>query len=231
MNESKTIVVVGFGPGNSTAVAEKFGTEGFSVALVGRNKERLASGVSALKGRGIAAAAFPADATDPAAISAAIRRIRAELGHITAIHWNAYGGAEAGDLLTADPAAVRGVFDAAIFGLLAATREALPDLTRAGDGAILITNGGFGDLSPEMDEYATASNVMGIALANAAKNKLAGLLAHRLKRDGVYVGEVTIYGTVKGTPTGTGNAIDPSITAEKFWNLYRSRGDIRAEIR
>ncbi len=231
MNTSKTIVVVGFGPGNSTAVAEKFGAEGFSVALVGRNQERLASGVSALKGRGIAAAAFRADATDPAAIAGAFRNIRAELGPITAIHWNAYGGAEAGDLLTADPAAVHGLFDAAVFGLLAATREALPDLKNAGDGAILITNGGFGDLSPEMDEYATNFNVMGIALANAAKNKLVGLLAQRLKRDGVYVGEVTIYGTVKGTPTGAADAINPSITADKFWDLYQSRGEIRAEIR
>ncbi len=35
---SKTIVVVGFGPGVSTAVAEKFGAAGFSVALVGRNR-------------------------------------------------------------------------------------------------------------------------------------------------------------------------------------------------
>jgi NAD(P)-dependent dehydrogenase (short-subunit alcohol dehydrogenase family) len=227
----KTIVVVGFGPGNSAAVAEKFGTEGFSVALVSRNQERLASGVAALKDRGIAAAAFPADATDPAAIGAAIRNVRVELGPITAIHWNAYGGTEAGDLLTADPAAVRGIFDAAVFGLLAATREALPDLRSAGDGSILITNGGFGDLSPSMDEYATTSNVMGIALANAAKNKLAGLLSQRLKRDGVYVGEVMIYGTIKGTATANDNAVDPSAIAAKFWDLYQSRGEVRAEIR
>lgn len=66
---AKTIVVVGFGPGNSTAVAEKFGTEGFSVALVGRNEDRLAAGVSALKARGIAAAAFPADAAANSALS------------------------------------------------------------------------------------------------------------------------------------------------------------------
>ena len=231
MNTSKTIVVVGFGPGNSTAVAEKFGTEGFSVAIVGRNQERLAAGVAALKGKGIAAAAFAGDATDPAAIAATIRNIRTELGPITAIHWNAYGGAEAGDLLTADPAAVRGIFDAAVFGLLAVTREALPDLKSAGDGAVLITNGGFGDVSPEMDEYVTSINAMGIGLANAAKHKLAGLLAQRLKRDGVYVGEVMIYGTIKGTPTDSGNAIDPSTVANKFWDLYQSRSEIRAEIR
>jgi NADP-dependent 3-hydroxy acid dehydrogenase YdfG len=46
---AKTIVVVGFGPGISTAVAEKFGSSGFAVALVARNEERLAAGVKALK--------------------------------------------------------------------------------------------------------------------------------------------------------------------------------------
>ncbi len=71
---------------------------------------------------------------------------------------------------------------------------------------------------------------MDIALANAAKNKLVGLLAQRLKSDGVYVGEVIIYGTIKGTPTDKGNAIDPSVVAAKFWDLYRSRGDLRARV-
>jgi short-subunit dehydrogenase len=44
-----TIAVVGFGPGISSAVAEKFGPEGFSVGLVARNQDRLASGLAALK--------------------------------------------------------------------------------------------------------------------------------------------------------------------------------------
>ena len=227
---SKTIVIVGFGPGNSTAVAEQFGSQGFSIALVGRHEDRLAAGVSSLKSKGIHAAAFPADGADPKAIATAIRNVRAELGPVTVIHWNAYGGMEAGDLLTADPTALHGVFDGAVFGLLSAVREALPDLKSAGDGAVLITNGGFGELSPEIDAYATSINSMGVALANAAKNKLAGLLAARLKNDGVYVGQVMVRGTIKGTPTGSGNSIDPSTIAEKFWELYRSRGELLAGV-
>jgi hypothetical protein len=146
------------------------------------------------------------------------------------MHWNAFGGTEAGDLLTADAPALRGIFDVAVFGLVAAVAEALPDLKNASDGAVLITNGGFGDLAPEMDQYAVALHVMGVALGNAAKNKLAGLLAQRLKPDGVFVGEVTIFGTVKGTPTGNGSSIDPSAVAEKFWDLYQSRSETRARV-
>src|SRR5437016_554680 len=99
---SKSILVVGYGPGISNAVAEKFGKEGFSVTLVARNEERLAAGVKALEAKGIAATAAPADASNPASIAAAFVKARAAHGPISVIHWNAYGGAAAGDLMSAD---------------------------------------------------------------------------------------------------------------------------------
>src|SRR5258706_277265 len=82
------------------------------------------------------------------------------------VHWNAYGGAEAGDLLSVDPAAVRGVFDVAIVGLLSAVHEALPDLKVAEDGAVLVTNGAFGETTPQIDALAVNLKTMGLALAN-----------------------------------------------------------------
>jgi short-subunit dehydrogenase len=228
---AKTIVVVGFGPGISTAVAEKFGSSGFSVALVARSEERLTAGVKALTAKGIDAAAFPADAGDPAAVRAMVARVRASRGPITVIHWNAYGGDKAPDLLTADPAAVRSVFDVAIVGLLAAVQEALPDLKKTKEGAILITNGAFGEINPQMDEGAVHSKAMGLALANAAKHKVAGLLAHRLRGDGVYVGEVMVAGMIKGTRWDSGQAnLDGSTIANKFWELYEARAEVRARV-
>jgi NADP-dependent 3-hydroxy acid dehydrogenase YdfG len=228
---AKTIVVIGYGPGISTAVAERFGAEGFAVALVARSGERLAAGVEALKGNGVAAAAIRADAGDPASVRAAIGSARAALGPITVVHWNAYGGGEAGDLLTADPTAVRGVFDVAIVGLLAAVQEALPDLKAANDGAVLVTNGAFGEVNPQIDAMATGMKVMGVGLANAAKHKLVGLLAERLKGEGVYVGEVMVAGAVKGTAFADGRGgIDPAAIANQFWDLYQARGEVRARI-
>ena len=229
---SKTIVIVGFGTGISTAVAEKFGAEGFSVALVARNEAHLAAGVAALTAKGIAAAAFPADASDLAAVRAALGKVRAKLGPIAVIHWNAYGGGEAGDLATTDPAAARGVFDVAVIGLLAAVQEALPDLKNAGDGAVLVTNGAFGELSEQMDAFAVSMKSMGVALANAAKHKLVGLLAQRLRDDGVYVGEVMVAGMIKGSAwdSGASDAIKASTVADKFWELYKARGATRARV-
>jgi NAD(P)-dependent dehydrogenase (short-subunit alcohol dehydrogenase family) len=227
---AKTIVVVGFGPGISTAVAEKFGREGFAVALVARNAARLAEGVKALEAKGITAVACPADASDPASIRGAIAKARA-LGPLGALHWNAFDGGIAGDLLATDPAGMRGTFDVAVVGLLAAVQEALPDLKAAKDGAVLVTNGAFGENNPQIDALATRMKVMGLALANAAKHKLVGLLAQALKPSGVYVGEVMVAGLVKGTASDTGGAtISATTIAEQFWSLYRARSDAHARV-
>jgi hypothetical protein len=113
-----------------------------------------------------------------------------------------------------------------------AVQEALPDLKEAQDGAVLVTNGAFGDLNPAVDAFAIALKAEGIALGNSAKAKLVGLLAARLKDEGVFVGEVTIAGVVRGTgpesppvPTIEGAAI-----ADAFWRLYKARGDVRARV-
>ena len=42
---AKTMIVCGYGPGISNAVAQRFGAEGFSVALIGRSADKLAAGV------------------------------------------------------------------------------------------------------------------------------------------------------------------------------------------
>jgi len=230
---SKTIVVVGFGPGISTAVAEKFGAEGYSVALIARNEARLSEGVKALAAKGVTAAAFPADAGDPASIAAALGKARAQLGPVTVLHWNAYSGGEVGDLMVADPAVVGRVFDVAVVGLLAAVQAARADL-KSEAGAVLVTNGAFGENSPMMDALAKNLKSMGVALANAAKIKLVGLLSQALSDDGVYVGEVTVAGIVKGTAWDTGGQEMPGIEgariANTFWDLYQARGEVRARI-
>lgn len=229
---SRTIVIVGFGPGVSTAVAERFGMDGFSVALVARTEAKLVAGVDLLRAKGITAAAFPADASDPDAVRKAIAKARTDLGQIGVVHWNAFSGQASGDLLAIDPASAKGVFDVAIVGLLAAVQEALPDLKSSPEGAVLVTNGAYGDLNPMIDGFAVAMKAEGVALGNAAKAKLVGLLAARLKQEGVYVGEVTIAGVVKGTgPESPGvPTIESTAIAEAFWRLYKGRDETRSRV-
>ena len=99
---AKTIIVAGYGPGISSAVAEKFGAEGFQVAIVGRSADKLAVGVKALEAKGIKAAAFTAELGDPVAIGGMVEKVRAALGPVSVLEWTAFTNL-AGDLLIAKP--------------------------------------------------------------------------------------------------------------------------------
>jgi NADP-dependent 3-hydroxy acid dehydrogenase YdfG len=226
---NKTIVVCGYGPGISSAVAERFGAEGFQVALVARRADKLAAGVAALEAKGVRAAAFAANLGDPESAREVIGKVHEAFGAITVLQWNAYDGGAA-DLLTADAAAVRGALDVAVTSLLAAIKAALPDLRQQKDAAVLVTNGGLGMFDPAMDA-AAAGSAMGLGVANAAKHKLVGVLAQKLKPDGVFVGEVMVLGLVKGTAFDRGAAtVDAQTVGEKFWELYRARSAVYSRV-
>jgi NADP-dependent 3-hydroxy acid dehydrogenase YdfG len=226
---SKTILIAGFGPGISTGVAEKFGSQGYAVALVARSTERLNAGVQALEAKGIRAAGFTADLSDTKAVPGLVQSVRDKLGPIGVVHWNAYAGG-GGDLLTGDPAALRAPLDIATTSLVAAVQAALPDL-RAAKGAVLVTNGGFGLLDAAVDTAAVQYQAMGLALANAAKHKLVRLLSERLKADGIYVGEVLVLGSIKGTPWDQGNAtLEGSTIGAKFWEIFSDRRELSVKV-
>jgi NAD(P)-dependent dehydrogenase (short-subunit alcohol dehydrogenase family) len=227
---AKTIIVGGFGSGISKAVAEKFGGEGFKVALVARTAARVKAGAKELAAKGIEAAGFAADLGDPAAAKKLVGRVREKLGPIGIVQWTAYSGA-AGDLLTAKPADVHAALDVAITGFLATLQAALPDLKKDPKSAVLVTNGGLGFSDPQVDATAVSWNAMGLALANAAKHKLVGLLAEKLKADRVFVGEVIVMAAVKGTAFDGGQAtLEATTIAEKFWSLYSARREISAKV-
>jgi NAD(P)-dependent dehydrogenase (short-subunit alcohol dehydrogenase family) len=230
---AKTIIVAGYGPGISSAVAEKFGAEGFQVALVGRSSEKLGAGVKALEGKGVKAAAFTADLSDPAAIRRVVEQVRAALGSICVLEWTAYTpGNVGGDLLTATPEAVRSLFDLSVVGLLTAVQALLPDLKRE-KGAVLITNGGAGFVDPDVDAMITQYGLMGLGVANAAKHKLVGVLAKKLEPDGIYVTEIMISGVIKGTAFDQGQmtAIEGGTVAAKYWELYTGRKVLRTTLK
>lgn len=228
---TKTILVAGFGPGISEGVARKFGKEGFQVALVARSKDKVESGAVALRDAGIKAKGFAADLGDPAAVKKLVDDVRASLGPITVLHWNAYVGG-AGDLLTADVNDVRKAFDVSVSGLIVATQAVLPDLrAQKDDAALLVTGGGFAFYQPEVDATIAQWNTMGLAVSKAAQHKTVGLLHQKLKGEGIYVGEVVVTGLVKNTAFDSGNAtLEGAQIAERFFELYRAKSDASVVI-
>ena len=145
----KTIIIGGFGPGISTAVAEQFGSNGFSLALIGRNAERVAAGAKELTAKGFRAEPFVADLSKPEEIRDVVSKVRAALGSISALQWTAFSFG-AGDLTTASADEIQEVLAVAVGGLVTAVQSILPDLA-ANKGALLVTNGGIGLFDPQFD--------------------------------------------------------------------------------
>ncbi len=219
---SKTIVVCGHGPGISDAVARRFGREGFSVALIARNGARLATAAEALTKAGVTAKAFPCDLGNGEALRATLREVKASLGPVSVVHYNAYQGG-AGDLTTSTPAELDTVLHVGVHGLITAVQETLPDL-KASKGAVLVTGGGFAFYDVNVDAAAVQWGAMGLAVSKAAQHKVTGLLHQKLKADGIYVGEVVVLGMVKGTAFDSGSAtLDAADIASKFWEIFTSR--------
>lgn len=218
----RSIIVCGHGPGISDSVARKFGKEGFAVALVARNAGRIAESAKKLEADGITAKAFPCDLGNDDAVRALVREVRGSLGPVAIVHWNAYTGG-AGDLLTASTNDLVGVLGVSLFGLIAATQEALPDLKQE-KGSLLVTGGGFAFYDSRVDQMAVQFQAMGLAIGKAAQHKAVGLLTQKLSSEGVYVGEVVVLGMVKGTAFDQGSAtLDPDDIAAKFWELHSQR--------
>ncbi len=224
------LIVFGYGPGISHATAERFARGGYSLALVARNADRLADGGARLKANGIEATAYLSDAADPTMVRSTIAAIRQEQGTVSAVLWTAFRGGPVTNVLATEPEDVEGAFDVGVKGLLACVQEVLEDLKSSPGAAVLVANGALGEHTFQADAFSRLLDADGVALENAAKSKLVGLLAERLRDFDIYVGEVTIAGSVKGTATATPNAIEPAEIANTFWSLAQDRDKTRARI-
>lgn len=86
---TKSIMIIGAGPGIGQAVAEKFGREGWHVVLTARNADHLAGLSATLSGQGLPVSTLQADATDPAALRKAVAEANLITGGLTAVLFNA----------------------------------------------------------------------------------------------------------------------------------------------
>lgn len=217
------IVICGYGPGISQAVARRFGAAGHSVAIIARNVERLEAGAEALRKEGITAKSFPADLTDSNARAKALADIRASLGPVGILHWNAFLPVN-GNLLSSPAEDLRQSLELRLVSFIAAVQALFDDL-KASRGTILATSGITALDQPEINEFAVDYAVMAITVA--AQHKALGILGPSLASHGIHVAEVVINGFVKGTE-GVGafdqkGTIDPKDVAECFWDMFESR--------
>jgi len=218
---SKAIAVVGAGPGVGLAVAERFGREGFQVALIARDSDRLNTLAHQLDAKGITAAAFPADVLDRPQLARALQDAGERLGGIDVLEYGPSPGSDS--LKTArniDAGNEQFHLDLAVLGAIAAVGSVLPGLLAQRSGSLLFTTA----VSAQHPVNFTAS--FGVA-AGAALN-YARLLYQDLKPEGIHAGIVSIAGIVvqPGEDAGSNRGL-PSVpvadVAEAHWRHHVER--------
>jgi short-subunit dehydrogenase len=215
------LVILGYGPGISKSIAYRFGREKFTICLVARNKSKLDQAVSNLRDKGIEAYAFQCDLSDLEQIPDLIGNIKATVGSIKNILWNAFNDSK-GDLLQTSPSSLTDDFHIRVSSYVAMVQACLPDLD-ANNGSILSTNGIFALDNTQTDSmaYPYAS----LAIPAAAQNKTTNLLMRNLSKTKIFVGQVIVNGFVTGTAGGEKQnyTVHPDEVAQKFWEMYSSR--------
>jgi NAD(P)-dependent dehydrogenase (short-subunit alcohol dehydrogenase family) len=130
---TKTIAVFGAGPGMGRAVARRFGREGFQVALVARNQDRLDAFTRELAADGIEAAGFAGDMADRDALPGMIEAITARFGPIDVLEY-APSGLDLLNVATAvrdaDAASFEFPFDLLLRTPVTLIRQVLPGMLR-----------------------------------------------------------------------------------------------------
>ena len=218
------IAVFGAGPGIGQAVASQFGAHGYEIALVARDRERLAQQVKALSADGITTEAFLADLRNLSTITDAVHAILDRFGRIDAVH---HGPGPSRDLFRgatdATPEDVLAALETVLIGAIHITNLILPSMRERSDGSLLFTQGASARLP--MPSIAT------LGLAQSGLRNWIYCLHEELRELGIYVGTVTIAAAVtRDADPGNPMTVNPSEIADRLWKLTQSRAAVEEVV-
>ena len=208
--------VVGVGPGLGAALARRF-AQGYAVALVARDAEKLEALAQEIAGAGGHALATPADVAKADEIGAAFERIAGELGPVDVLLYNA-AMRPFGRLLETKPSTFENTWRVCAFGAFLCAQAVVPGMLAKGRGAILFTGATAGERP-----FATSA---AFGPAKFALRGLAQVMARDLGPQGVHVAYVNVDGAIdmplihRLLPDAKPeDLLDPAAIAESYWHL------------
>ncbi|MEW2570633.1 SDR family NAD(P)-dependent oxidoreductase [Streptomyces sp. NPDC047070] len=211
-----TFALVGAGPGLGAAVARRFGREGFDIALISRNQERLDALAADLARDGVSARGFAADVRDRQALTAALDAATTALGPIEVLQYSPVPHKDfMKPVLATTPEDLEGPVQFSVFGPMTALGQALPGMRQLGRGTVLFVNGGSA-VQPHPERAGTS-------IAFAAESAYARMLHDSLAADGIHVAQLIVPGVIASGDPHT----DPALLADTLWTMHEERGDFR----
>lgn len=205
--EKPVCVIIGIGPKNGRAFAQRFAQERYAVALLSRSTDYSSGLAAELNGK-----AYACDVTDPRAIKDAFAHVRKDLGDVDVLLYNA-GSGKFGTFDDVPDDEFEKGWQINVRGLLQSTREVVGPMREKGSGAIIVT-GATASLRGKPFTAAFAS-------AKAAQRSLAQSFARQLGPEGIHVALVIVDGGI-GTDDQSGDDgthLRPSDIAETVYHL------------
>ena len=213
------IAIIGAGPGLGAAVARRFGREGFSIALISRDQSKLDTMAAELKEQGLTARGYAADVREPATVEDALARAAAELGQITALQYSPLPSRDyLKPVLDLTPELALEALQFSALGLIHAARAVLPAMREAGDGTVILINGGT--------SVKARAGFAGTSVAFPAESAYGEMLHDALEDEGIRVIQLVIPGGIPKLQLP--NGIDD--VADRIWDLHAAAGPFRTML-
>ena len=227
-------LITGVGPGTGAECARRFARDGYRVAMLARNRERLDELAAEIDG----AKGYDCDVSDLDQLVSTVRAVQSEMGAPEVVIHNAVSGVLEGGgasrFMEGDPARLERNFRVNTTSLLYLAREVAPAMIEAGRGAIMVT----GNTSAMRGK----ANFAYFAPTKAAQRVLAQAMARDLGPQGVHVAFVLIDASIDTPRTRPVFAADkpddffckPSAIADEIFHVAhqdRSAWSFDVEIR
>ncbi|WP_062295812.1 SDR family NAD(P)-dependent oxidoreductase [Demequina maris] len=212
-----TLAIVGAGPGLGAAVARRFAREGFSVALISRDQGRLDALAEELAADGVTARGYAADVRDGDSLEAALGRAAAELGPVTALQYSPLPSRDyLKPVLDLTPDLALEALRFSALGLIHAARAVLPAMRAAGEGSIVLINGGT--------SVQARAGFAGTSVAFPAESAYGEMLHDALAEEGVRVVQLVIPGAIPKLRY----TLDE--VADRIWALHAGADEFRTML-
>lgn len=182
-DSSPVCVILGAGPGNGAALARKFTSAGYRVALLARDTSRLTTLAATLPG----ASAFACDVADAGMVEDAFAAVRRSMGSIEVMIYNAGKGVW-GDVLSLTNEDFESAWRINTYGSFLASRQALPEMLTRGQGVIIF----IGATASRRG----AAGAAAFAAAKGGQRMLAESMARSYGPKGVHVSLVVVDAVV-----------------------------------
>jgi NADP-dependent 3-hydroxy acid dehydrogenase YdfG len=208
MTDAGSIIVIGAGPGLGTAIARRFGREGFRAGLISRRLAAAEQVADELAAEKIDAYAAAGDASDRASLLAAIDSLTGAIGVPDVLAYNASTGSAPGLPSEAGSERLLAVLATGVGGLADAVGRVLPGMRERRSGTVLVTGSGIA-IDPWVESAA-------LSVGKAAQRQFTHALHREALDYDVHATTVTIHGVL-----AEGTAFDPQVVAEEFWAIHR----------